>query len=167
MARGDDVRRERVWCPKRDGGCGKQFWRDIGSRRRKCPECSPPRVSSRSGEPDAAAAVLRLQNPSGGPDTPGTGGEAAGEAVERVVGDVEAATLARLTARGRADTPEGKLALLLARQMETRVHSGSQLAAMSKELRDALATAVAGAPRENDAVDELFERRARRAGRGA
>jgi hypothetical protein len=154
-------------CPKRDGGCGREFWREIGTRRRKCYTCSPQRPGSRA-KAAASDGVVSLPIGSGGVEVPGSPGGDAEGGVQRVSGPIESAAYVRLQSRAREATPEGQLALFIAYQMESRVHSGSQLAAMSQELRRALEVALAGAPAEKDAVDEIADRRARRArGRGA
>lgn len=96
------------------------------------------------------------------------------QAVEAVKVEYPAmsATLTRVTmdeleACGRAETPLGRLALSLALRIDTSTEdeSGSAMAALSKELRAALAAAVANAERADDPVDELRARReARRRG---
>lgn len=141
-------------CRKGDGGCGRRFYVPKGSRRERCEECAPPRVRSRADDvvvqiPSVVDALVE---------------QAQGQ---RVVGALEAATLRELRARDREASPQGVAALLAARELEGRTHSGSQFASLMREFRDALSMALKGAPRERDALDDLEARRLQRAGRGA
>lgn len=74
-----------------------------------------------------------------------------------------AATRAELEAAGRLDSMLGQVALLLAERM-CEFDTGSGTAALSKELRAVMATAVQGAPAAADPVDELRARRDRKRG---
>lgn len=74
-------------------------------------------------------------------------------------GGVLAATRAQLAAIGRAETPLGATALVLAGRLDAGADPGSAMAAMAKELRQVMADLLAGAPMVADPVDELRERR--------
>lgn len=74
-------------------------------------------------------------------------------------GGVLAATRAQLGAIGRADTPLGATALVLAGRLDVGADPGSAMAAMAKELRAVMAELLRGAPAVADPVDELRERR--------
>lgn len=69
---------------------------------------------------------------------------------------------ARLKACGRADTPEGQHVIRLAEALSRMADSAAGLASLSRELRLAMEAALAGAPRQGDALDELAGRRRRR-----
>lgn len=74
------------------------------------------------------------------------------ELTDRVTAELEAAS--------RLDTVAGRQALLLARRLEDPETSfGSAAASLSKELREVMAEAMAGAAKEGDPVDELLRRR--------
>jgi hypothetical protein len=133
-------------CPRDAGGCGASFFREKGSRRRRCETCSPSRLRSRAGDV-VKPAVRPLHGP-----------EDAGPEV-RAMGPIESAVLRELQARDRAETVQGQVALKLAAELEARTHSGSQSAALAGRLMEAQAAALRGAPRERDAVDQLEERR--------
>lgn len=89
------------------------------------------------------------------------------EAVEsspvRESGLVEAYRL-QLESAERLNTPEGAHVMLLARLFEAGTHTAAGAASLSRELRAALAEALKGAPKAADGVDELRERRRRKAG---
>ena len=114
-----------------------------------CPDCNPPRVKSEpaglesaSNEPTASVTGL-LNAP--------------------VMGLLEAQTLADLQAVERHLTTAGAAALHVARQLDAGGHSGSQTAALIARLLDAVEKAMAGARPVADALDELRDRRQRRA----
>lgn len=71
---------------------------------------------------------------------------------------------ARLVEADRLDTPEGQHVMQLATTLATPGHTAAGLAALSKELRAALAEALKDAPRAADRLDELAERRRRKVG---
>lgn len=73
--------------------------------------------------------------------------------------DVVAAVWRELAAAGQAETPLGRLALLLAARLGSPADTGSATAALSKELRAVVAAALAAAPAAADPVDELRARR--------
>lgn len=79
-------------------------------------------------------------------------------------GSLEAAALAELESVGRAETLAGGLVLALARRIDSAgpLETGSAFAALTKELRAALAAAVAGAEQEDDPVDQVRKQRERK-----
>lgn len=80
---------------------------------------------------------------------------------------VSTATRDTLEAAGRLTTPAGAAALALAARIDADSDTGSALAAMVKEHRAALDAALVGAVVETDALDELRERRERKASAGS
>lgn len=75
------------------------------------------------------------------------------------------AVVAELTAAGRLDSSSGQAAIALARRIDDGAESSSGLASLTRELRAAMAEALARAEAAGDALDELRARReARRAG---
>jgi hypothetical protein len=121
--------------------CRKQFTRIKGSRRIYCETCRPPRTSS--------APITELHPPT-----------EPGPAPIGVLGAVKA----QLDKREASDTAEAAIALHLATQLDAGGHTGSQTAALTRELRAALAEALKHASRVGDRLDELSERRASRFG---
>jgi hypothetical protein len=76
---------------------------------------------------------------------------------------VAAATRQALEQAGRADTPLGAVAMHLSQLLGTGGHAASGAAALSKELRAVLIEALAGAEKATDSVDEITQRRLRKA----
>jgi hypothetical protein len=76
------------------------------------------------------------------------------------------AVKADLDAAGRLDTPLGQQAVRLAQRMCSPYDTGSALAAVSKELRSVMAEALKDVDAGGDALDELAERRLKRAAGG-
>ena len=74
-----------------------------------------------------------------------------------------AATRRELQAADRLDSVAGQQALKLAERMYGLFDTGSAIAALSRELRAAMAEALKDAPRAGDSLDELAERRRRKA----
>ena len=68
----------------------------------------------------------------------------------------------RLQAAGREATPEGAVALHLARMLAEGAHTASGAAALAGRLLATLAAATAGAAVSADGVDDLKDRRERR-----
>lgn len=68
----------------------------------------------------------------------------------------------RLAAAGREADPLGAQALLLAEMLAAGGHTAAGAASLSRELRAAMDAALAGAPAEPDALDELARRRDRK-----
>lgn len=76
-----------------------------------------------------------------------------------------AAVVAELTDAGRLDTSAGQAAVALATRIDQGAESSSGLAALTREMRAAMAEALANVAQAGDALDELRARReARRAG---
>lgn len=75
---------------------------------------------------------------------------------------VEATTRARLVELAAVDTPQGQLALVLAKRLDDDEESGSSVAALSKELRSLLAALSVTSKPVDDGVDELKKRREQR-----
>ena len=74
------------------------------------------------------------------------------------------AVIAELTAAGRLDTSAGQAAVALASRIDQGAESSSGLAALTREMRAAMAEATANVAQAGDALDELRARReARRA----
>lgn len=80
---------------------------------------------------------------------------------------VEDATREQLEEGGRADTPLGRAALLLARQMDAGGDTASGLASLTGRWVDVLARALDGARAAADPLDEVQQRRQRRLGTSA
>ena len=75
------------------------------------------------------------------------------------------AVLAELREAGRLDSSAGQAAVALARRIDDGAESSAGLAALTRELRAAMAEALARAEAAGDALDELRARReARRVG---
>jgi len=68
-----------------------------------------------------------------------------------------------LEAAGRLETVLGQQALMLADRLAAQGDTGSAVAALSRELRAVMEAALADAPAAADALDELAERRRRKA----
>jgi hypothetical protein len=77
---------------------------------------------------------------------------------------VTAATRQRLTDAERLATPEGAVALHLARLIDVGDYNAQGAAALAKAHAEALERATRGAKAAPDVVDELLERRAQRRG---
>jgi hypothetical protein len=122
-----------------------------------CVKCSPPekRKSRRqpslrpvSGVSGATVAVI-------GADTAATGPVSAAST------PVADATRAALEAVDRVSSPMGSSALLLAGLLDSGGYNAAGAAALAKAHRETLESALKGAPKANDAVDELLSRRLR------
>lgn len=88
----------------------------------------------------------------------------------REMGPLESAAHAELDSFGRAETLAGGVVLALARRIDGAgpLDTGSGFAALAKELRAAMAVAVAGAEQEADPADEFRrQREQKRRERGA
>lgn len=79
---------------------------------------------------------------------------------------VLAAVRAELEQIGKAASPGGAAALVLAARLDAGEDPGSAMAAMAKELRATMTELAQGAPAAVDPVDELKKRRERRLGAG-
>lgn len=69
----------------------------------------------------------------------------------------------RLESAGRLDLPEGEHVMLLAEMLAAGGHTASGAASLSRELRAAMDSALEGAPKVADDIDELTARRERKA----
>jgi hypothetical protein len=80
---------------------------------------------------------------------------------EREPGPLEASALAELESFGRAETLAGGVVLALARRLDQAgpMDTGSGFAALAKELRAAMAVALAGAEQEADPIDQVRKQR--------
>ena len=75
------------------------------------------------------------------------------------------AVIAELTDAGRLNTSAGQAAVALASRIDAGAESSSGLAALTREMRAAMAEATANVAQAGDALDELrAKREARRAG---
>jgi len=122
--------------------CGKALPVQTGRGRRRtmCEDCSPRRERQERREPVVAPP------------------RAAG-------GDVEAATLAELAGSGREASPDGVVALRMARLIDDGEYTAQGAAALVKAHSEAMTRAMRNAAGKADVVDELLERRrARRSG---
>lgn len=121
---------------------------------RRCNQCDRPYQARRStskyctekcrndAKTKPAATTLRVA--AAGP----VGGRVA-EMVERELAKVQ-----------RVETVAGQAALVLARRLDTGyLDTGSGLTALAKQLESTMATALAGAPKAPDFIDELEQRR--------
>jgi hypothetical protein len=77
---------------------------------------------------------------------------------------VEDAYRRRLEEMGRENSPEGLLALSIAHALDTEFHTGASRAALSAKLMMAWDKATAGAPIEEDQLDEIARARRKRFG---
>lgn len=135
--------------------CGASF-SPASKRARFCSvKCRTQATRARAaGQPESLAPVkpkrTRKAKPAPEPDAPvGTLG----------------AVLAELREAGRLDSSAGQAAVALARRIDDGAESSAGLAALTRELRAAMAEALARAEAAGDALDELRARReARRVG---
>lgn len=74
-----------------------------------------------------------------------------------------AATRKELADAERENSTLGQIALRLAAQLAVAADTGSGTAALSKELRAVMTEALANAPKAADSLDELAQRRVRKA----
>lgn len=126
--------------------CGASIPPQQGSARPRkfCVKCRPPR-----NRPNPR--VINLPKPPE-PEVP----------VAPVV-SLESTYREQLESAGRLDTPAGALVMHLATLFANGQHTAAGAAALSRELRAAMEVAVRGAGLQGDAVDELLERRRRKA----
>ena len=103
-----------------------------GGRRKMCEHCSPPR---RRGP--AVALALAPSEPTSAPD---------GSPPDSVT----AATVAELVSLGQADTPNGRLAVVVARRIDSGQEPGGALAQLAKSHRECMALAYAAANAQTD-----------------
>jgi hypothetical protein len=134
--------------------CAQTF--STSSRRaRFCsPKCRTQATRARAkGEPETVAAPKPKRTRKAKPQA------------EAVSTGTLGAVVAELQAAGRLDSSAGQAAVALARRIDDGAESSAGLAALTREMRAAMAEALSGAEATGDALDELRARReARRAG---
>lgn len=123
-------------------GCGKTF----DAKRKTARFCGPTCRQRSHRRPDRPVAPVP-------PITPDGLSEPA----------LVAAMRKELESAERLDTFLGQQALQLAAQMAAGGETGSAMAALSKELRAVMTEALANAPKAADSLDELAQRRVRKA----
>jgi hypothetical protein len=123
------------------GRCPRYFETDA-TNRRNCYVCSPQRLKT-AGDP--IPVEPRYIPPAPPERSPGTG-------------RLERATLAELERLEQAETIEGVLAILLARDLDGADVPGAQRTSMSKQLSAMMADIRALAPKEPDALDDYQAR---------
>jgi hypothetical protein len=128
-------------------GCGAVIPPQQGSARPRkyCEECRPPRnrKNPRVIELPQREAPARTDEP----DLPPLA-----EAYRKQLEQAE-----------RLETPEGAHVMHLAVLFASGQHTAAGAASLSRELRSAMETALRGAPKAEDALDELTARRRRKA----
>jgi hypothetical protein len=124
-----------------------------GGRRRKWCEVCRPSETKPSEAPKGRASVLAVSV-----WTPQAGAEPVEGAI--VPESVYSATLAQLASVGREHTAAGAAALVLARQLDANVATAPSVA---NALLKALDVAIAGAQPAADWLDDLEQRRRRKA----
>jgi hypothetical protein len=128
-----------------------------GGRRRKwCEVCRPPESKVARSEPEPAEIapmVVQMGRERSGADREPVEGQLIPESVY-------AATLGQLVAASREHTAAGMAALALARQLDANVVTAPSV---SNAMLKALDVALAGAKPATDALDELRQRRERKA----
>lgn len=146
-------------CPGRKEPCGNLIPVQLGrgKPRKFCLTCSPPR-----GEPAETPEPVTWRRPVVAPPLPTLLPPPSPSAPQD--GPVLASVRARLDEAERAGTPEAAVALRLAGLLDVGDFTASGAAALSRELRAALADALAGAPRAADGLDQLAQRRVAKAG---
>lgn len=125
---------------------------------RPCDVCGQPYTAKRPSSRycgDTCRQRARRAGISNEPPTVTLGG---------VDGPVAAATAAALEATGMLDSPIGQSTVALARRMDANADTGAGLASLSRELRAALAEALADVTVAADPLDELRARREARRG---
>jgi hypothetical protein len=136
--------------------CGKDFRRPPKSNRLHCEACRPPRARGLPGtKPVSAPPVL--------PAAPEPASIAAVPApAARIVGEMEQAVLDELRLFGRQGSVSGVAAILMARQVDNGLNTGSQLATLMAKVQQAVDQAVSGVAPKGDTLDELQQQRAAR-----
>ena len=104
-----------------------------GGRRKMCEHCSPPR--------HRGTAVALALAPSAPPST------ADGSPPDSVT----AATVAELANLGQSDTPNGRLAVVVAQRIDSGQEPGGALAQLAKSHRECMALAYAAANAQTEA----------------
>lgn len=123
-----------------------------GRRRSKCLTCKPPRVRAK---PPPKSPILAAPAPALAPPSTVSGGDVRPTLAEQ--------SRRELAAADRLETHSGVAALMLAELLDKGGYNAQGAASMVKAHREAMAAALAGAKRADDAVDDLRERRRRKA----
>lgn len=137
---------------KKCEACGKQF----EAKRSTAKYCSNGcRVQAQRGAASGKAANTGKDK--GTVVAFGLAAVPPGDARSREPGPLEASARAELESFGRAETLAGGVVLALARRIDQAgpMDTGSGFAALAKELRAAMAVAVAGAEQEADPIDQV------------
>ena len=132
--------------------CGQPF-APASKRARFCSvKCRTQATRARAtGQPESIAKPKRTRKPKA-------------QAADSLTGTL-GAVVAELTAAGRLQTSAGQAAVALASRIDAGAESSSGLAALTREMRAAMAEATANVAQAGDALDELrAKREARRAG---
>ena len=132
--------------------CGRVIppQRGPGKPRKRCTTCAPPR--GKAADRPAPAPVVDL-----------TAGKSPALLDESDWPQV-VAVRSVLAAAGREHAPAGVLALRLAAMVDEGGHTASGAAALARQLLATMDTALAGAPKAADKLDEIAQRRARKVG---
>ena len=108
--------------------------------------------------------IPEARDPKPAPKAPAKGRKPKAQAEDFPTGTL-GAVIAELTAAGRLQTSAGQAAVALASRIDAGAESSSGLAALTREMRAAMAEATANVAQAGDALDELrAKREARRAG---
>ncbi len=129
--------------------CGREF----EAKRPAAKYCGDRCRKRAQRRPERAATIVSLPAPAPQSSAPQSGG-----------GALEAAARAELETAGRLETVAGGVVMALAKRIDVAgaEETGSAFAALTKELRAALAAAVAGAEQAIDPIDELRQQRERK-----
>lgn len=122
--------------------CGRRFTPKPGPGRprRRCEQCRPPELRRPDQAPLSTSENVEIPAETG----------------------LVATVTAELRAASRENSPEGAIALNLARMLAEGGHTASGAAALARELRATLEAATKDAPKRADSLDELAERRLRK-----
>lgn len=117
--------------------CRERFTRAKGTSRRNCFNCRPVRARGKASTPAPVAAAVDLPAPA------------------RVRGEMEQAVLDELVLFDRQGSVSGVSALIMARQVDAGLNTGSQLAMLMSKVQLAVTAATAGVAPKGDALDQL------------
>jgi hypothetical protein len=125
-------------------GCGEEFERPAKTNRVNCETCRPPRTRGTAGvKADRPMAPVPDSKPLG-------------------PGPMEVAVVTELRQFGREGSVSGTAAILMARQADHGLNTGSQLSGLMDKIQQAVARAIEGVAPVGDRVDELKSARADR-----
>lgn len=135
-------------------GCGQVIPAQKGSARPRkyCTTCRPPRKRTNPRVIKLPGAEAAQQPPEQHPEQPA-----------EILPELVAAYRKQLDEADRLTTPDGAHVMLLAGLLAAGAHTASGAASLSRELRAAMEVALRGAPRQADRLDELADRRHRKA----